>query len=61
MGSGASAETTGALSGAFFSYGIRLFFLSAGCYAPIVVFFWLGVLATTRCTSVGNRGSGIAS
>jgi len=45
MGSGASDETTGVLSGAFFSYGFRPFFLSAGCYAPIVVLFWLGVLA----------------
>jgi len=39
-----SRESSGAFSGAFFSYGFRPFFLSAGCYAPIVVVYWLGVL-----------------
>jgi len=40
-----SGERTGAFSGAFFSYGFRPFFLSAGCYAPIVIVYWLGVLS----------------
>jgi len=40
-----SSEDNRAFSGAFFSYGFRPFFLSAGCYAPIVVVYWLGVLA----------------
>jgi len=39
-----SNENGGAFSGAFFSYGFRPFFLAAGCYAPIVVVYWLGVL-----------------
>jgi len=32
-------------AGAFFSYGFRPFFLSAGCYAPIALLYWLGVLS----------------
>jgi len=32
-------------SGAFFSYGFRPFFLSAGCYAPLALLYWLGVLS----------------
>ena len=40
-----SNENGGAFSGAFFSYGFRPFFLAAGCYAPIVVVYWLGVLS----------------
>jgi uncharacterized protein involved in response to NO len=39
-----SRENNGAFSGAFFSYGFRPFFLTAGCYAPIVVVYWLGVI-----------------
>lgn len=35
----------GAFAGAFFSYGFRPFFLAAGCYAPIVLLYWLGVFA----------------
>jgi uncharacterized protein involved in response to NO len=41
----ASSEKRGIFSGAFFSYGFRPFFLSAGCYAPIVIVCWLGVLS----------------
>jgi uncharacterized protein involved in response to NO len=40
-----SNENGGAFSGAFFSYGFRPFFLAAGCYAPIVVVYWVGVLS----------------
>jgi uncharacterized protein involved in response to NO len=40
-----SGENRGAFSGAFFSYGFRPFFLSAGCYAPIVIIYWIGVLS----------------
>jgi uncharacterized protein involved in response to NO len=43
--SAGSDEPNAAFSGAFFSYGFRPFFLSAGCYAPVVVVYWLGVLA----------------
>ncbi len=44
MGAAVSDEDSGAFSGAFFSYGFRPFFLTVGCYAPIVVVYWLGVL-----------------
>jgi len=44
MDTAVSDETRGAFSGAFFSYGFRPFFFSAGCYAPIIVVYWLGVL-----------------
>jgi uncharacterized protein involved in response to NO len=44
MGATANDENSRIFSGAFFSYGFRPFFLSAGCYAPIVVVCWLGVL-----------------
>ncbi len=40
-----SGENNGAFSGTFFSYGFRPFFLAAGCYAPIAILNWLGVLA----------------
>jgi len=40
-----SGENRGVFSGAFFSYGFRPFFLSAGCYAPIVIVYWIGVLS----------------
>jgi len=45
MDAAVSGENHGAFSGAFFSYGFRPFFLAAGCYAPIVILDWLGVLA----------------
>ena len=45
MDAAVSDENHGAFSGAFFSYGFRPFFLAAGCYAPIVILDWLGVLA----------------
>jgi uncharacterized protein involved in response to NO len=45
MGSAVSDENSGAFSGAFFSYGFRPFFFAAGCYAPIVVVYWVGVLS----------------
>jgi uncharacterized protein involved in response to NO len=44
MGAAMSDEDNGAFSSAFFSYGFRPFFLMVGCYAPIVVVYWLGVL-----------------
>jgi uncharacterized protein involved in response to NO len=44
MGATVSDENSGAFSGAFFSYGFRPFFLTVGCYAPIAVVYWLGVL-----------------
>jgi len=44
MGAAMSDENNGVFSGAFFSYGFRPFFLTVGCYAPIVVICWLGVL-----------------
>jgi uncharacterized protein involved in response to NO len=44
MGAMASDEKSGAFSGAFFSYGFRPFFLAVGCYAPIAIVYWLGVL-----------------
>jgi uncharacterized protein involved in response to NO len=40
-----SGQRAGGLSGAFLSYGFRPFFLSAGCYAPIAIVAWLGVLS----------------
>ena len=40
-----SDEDKGVFSGAFFSYGFRPFFLTVGCYAPIVLVYWLGVLS----------------
>ena len=45
MDAAVSGENHGAFSGAFFSYGFRPFFLAAGCYAPIAILDWLGVLA----------------
>ncbi|MBW2543422.1 MAG: NnrS family protein [Deltaproteobacteria bacterium] len=41
----ASGKDRGVFSGAFFSYGFRPFFLSAGCYAPIAIVYWIGVLS----------------
>jgi uncharacterized protein involved in response to NO len=40
-----SDPKSGIFEGAFFSYGFRPFFLSAGCYAPIALVYWLGVLS----------------
>jgi uncharacterized protein involved in response to NO len=45
MGTEVDEEGSGAISGAFFSFGFRPFFLAAGCYAPVVVVYWLGVLS----------------
>ena len=45
MDAAVRGENHGAFSGAFFSYGFRPFFLAAGCYAPIAILDWLGVLA----------------
>jgi uncharacterized protein involved in response to NO len=45
MDAAVSGKNQGAFSGAFFSYGFRPFFLAAGCYAPIAILDWLGVLA----------------
>ena len=45
MDAAVSGENHGVFSGAFFSYGFRPFFLAAGCYAPIAILDWLGVLA----------------
>jgi uncharacterized protein involved in response to NO len=45
MDAAVRGENQGAFSGAFFSYGFRPFFLAAGCYAPIAILDWLGVLA----------------
>ncbi len=45
MDAAVRGENHGVFSGAFFSYGFRPFFLAAGCYAPIAILDWLGVLA----------------
>ena len=45
MDTAVAGANRGFFSGAFFSYGFRPFFLSAGCYAPIVIIYWVGVLS----------------
>jgi uncharacterized protein involved in response to NO len=45
MDADVSEPNRGICSGAFFSYGFRPFFLSAGCYAPVIIIYWLGVLS----------------
>jgi uncharacterized protein involved in response to NO len=44
LGATVSGENDETFSGAFFSYGFRPFFLGAGCYAPIAVVYWVGVI-----------------